>query len=476
MLNTQTLVKRTLQRVQNPQQGFAQFVTDDVIDFLERFVYDPETGELLVLHDEQKAIIREFARRDENGDFVYSDWVYSAIKKSGKTTVCAGIVLWQGCRVASGHCYVIANDLKQADSRMFRVIEYAVTKHPVLREFAKVVKYKITLANDTVIEALPVDPAGEAGMNPTCIAYTEAWGAKGNKAELMWTEAVLSPSRQGQAFRMVESYAGHTGESLILERLYDNVVKPELCINPDIELYANTTSSTIAYWCTRRIQPWQQGDKAEKYYASERATKTDAEYRRQHMNEWVTSSDVFVYPDWWQRCYSDTAHEGQVVIGVDGAVSGDCFAVVGVSKSVDGTTHVRFSRIYQPDGVELDYSVIEADIRALCRQYPVVCIAYDPMQLHDMMTRLERDGVAWCEKFPQTALRLTADKALRDRIRDGGITHNGDSTLTEHLLNANAKVDADGHRLRIVKRSEARKIDGAVALSMASYQASILNI
>jgi phage terminase large subunit-like protein len=43
-------------------------------------------------------------------------------------------------------------------------------------------------------------------------------------------------------------------------------------------------------------------------------------------------------------------------------------------------------------------------------------------------------------------------------------------------MNADAKIDDTGHKLRIVKRQSHLKIDAAVALSMAAYRALELNL
>lgn len=419
------------------------------------------------------------SQRDENDNFVFQDWIFSAPKKSGKTTIAAGVMLWQAWQVPNGQIYVIGNDLKQADSRMFRVIEYAVTHHPEMSKRAHVVRYKIILDNGTTIEALPLDPSGEAGMNPSGLAWTEAWGAKGAKAELMWTEAALSPTRAGQSFRLVETYAGHSGESLILERLYNSVVKPEYCVDPALELYANRAAGIAAYWCTRRVLPWQTNAAAKQYYASEEATKPPLEFKRQHSNAWVTSEDVFVPIEWWNACEGDVPplEPGELlVIGLDAATTNDCFALVAVSRRED-MVYTRQVHVWTPPpNGKLDFAEPEKVLRAICQQHPVACVVYDPYQLHDMATRLTREGIAWFEEFTQGAPRLEADKALHDRIRDRRILHDGDAVLTEHIKNANKKTEAEGHKLRIIKRNEHIKIDAAVALSMAAHQAAYLNI
>ena len=37
--------------------------------------------------------------------------------------------------------------------------------------------YKTSLPNNTIIEAIPIDPAGEAGGNDDLIIFSELWAA-----------------------------------------------------------------------------------------------------------------------------------------------------------------------------------------------------------------------------------------------------------------------------------------------------------
>ena len=78
---------------------------------------------------------------------------------------------------------------------------------------------------------------------------------------------------------------------------------------------------------------------------------------------------------------------------------------------------------------------------------------------------------------PGTQERLIADKGLYDLIVNRRIRHDGNLDLREHLTNANAKQAANvDTRLRIVKKSDARKIDLAVCLSMACQESLRLNL
>jgi phage terminase large subunit-like protein len=73
--------------------------------------------------------------------------------------------------------------------------------------------------------------------------------------------------------------------------------------------------------------------------------------------------------------------------------------------------------------------------------------------------------------FPQGQARLESDKGLYYLITTRRLAHDGQqAALTEHLANANRKLDADG-RMRIIKRAYRLKIDLAVALGMAAQRA-----
>ncbi len=84
---------------------------------------------------------------------------------------------------------------------------------------------------------------------------------------------------------------------------------------------------------------------------------------------------------------------------------------------------------------------------------------------------------AWRHEFPQTTARLIADALMLKLALRGALTHNGSQELREHIANANAKKPInEDNRIRIVKKSESRKIDLAVALSMASQECLRLNL
>lgn len=222
-----------------------------------------------------------------------------------------------------------------------------------------------------------------------------------------------------------------------------------------------------------------------------------------------------------------------LVVGVDASVTGDCSAIIGVTRAPwapKTEVLVRTCRIFTPPTTErggkkvgLDYAVtIEAELRRLVRTYNVVCVPYDPYQMHMLAqnllrgrsTRMENDfgvevtddgsGVAssgsgavgggwrtggadddgdievWMAPFSQAGMRNEADKMLYDLIRDRRLWHGGDPELTSHILNAAAKTKLnEDTQLRIIKKPGAGargKIDGCIALGMACYMCLKLNL
>lgn len=461
------------------EQLFSMPADRDPVEFLETELYIPETGKAIELHPEQRAVIRAMLAKGADGKFLYSTMVYSSIKKSAKTTIGGGLALWQALRVPNGRVYIVGNDLQQADNRMMEAIRYCCRTNPRLAARTKIIKNSIHIDNGTQILAVAVDAAGEAGSNPTGIFWTEAWGAKLKKHEEMWSEMALSPTRQGDSFKFVESYAGHSGESNILERLYLSGVHDGKKLDPEIspELFVN--GRLIVYWNTRKYLPWQQDNP--EYYAQEQREKTPEEYARQHENKWASASSPFIPIEWWDACKGELPplrRDQPVVVGIDGASTNDCFAIVVVSRTGE-RLELRESRVWVPDGTPIDFREPENYIRDLAQRYSVVAWAFDQTHLRDMTQRLGREGLGYFEEFNQNKPRAVADKHLFDIIRDRRIVHDGTQfEVRQHLLNASRRAENSSTQdvLRIVKRNERAKIDLAVAASMACERAAFYNI
>lgn len=445
------------------------------MEWIERNFYAPETKGAITLAPYQKAMIREALRTDEQGDFIYSTILWGDIKKSIKSTIAAAVILWRAFNTEWGSIKIVANDLKQADSRVAFYARRAIELNPALAVRAKIKPsgYLIELDNRTKIEAVPVDPQGEAGGNDDLICFSELWAAKSKAAIKMWTEMTLSPTKFKKSFRWIETYAGYVGESPLLEPLYEGVVMRGERLAGEYPIFVDRRARVIALWNTEPRLSWQTPE----YYEQEAGALFPPEFRRVHRNEWVSPTSAFVAPEWWQGCAGTNPplpKDYPLVFAADAGITSDQFALVAVSR-LDDHIYTRYVRSWKPPPQgEIDFSEVEQEIRRLLDLYNVVEIAYDPYQLHDMMSRLRKEG-APTREFSQGADRAVADKQLHDLIRDRRLHHEGEAELTEHIRNANAKPEGEKH-LRIVKRNQNLKIDLAVTLSMASYRALTLNL
>jgi phage terminase large subunit-like protein len=478
-------LKFSMQEKEDSQTEKVQgFIDPDPIAWIEKYFYVPELKGPIQLDQYQKKALREALSRDENGLFNFSIIVWGDIKKSLKSCIAAAVVLWSAFQVDAetgwGSFYIIANDLKQADSRVAYYLRRAISLNPELRAVCHVRtgSYKITLPNQTFIEAIPIDPSGEAGSNADGIIFSELWGAHGKSMMQMWAEMTLSPTKFGKSFRWIETYAGYRDTSELLWSLYEQAVMPELRLDEDVEMYANRPARLFALWNTQPRLSWQ----SEEYYAQERSALATMpeEFDRVHRNIWSEGGIEKFLPSiaLWDACEEKLptldAHT-PCVLGVDAGESNDTFATVVVSRHPQrqNALAVRYVRPYVPiAGQPLDFDSIEQDIRDLCKQYAVQELAYDPMLLGQMIRRLKQKPVTNYVPFPQGAARLEADKGLFDLITQRQVAHDGNADLKQHLANADRKLDVESRKLRIVKRSYSLKIDLAVALSMAAKRAS----
>lgn len=478
----------------------------DPVEWIESQFYIPETRQdrklrgRFQLQPYQRDALHEALSTDENGNFKYSLIVWSDIKKSAKSTIAAAVNLYRAHWSDFGEFYVIANDLKQADSRVNYYLRRAIQLNPRLEKKYSRLGYRTTSPTGSFIEAIPIDPSGEAGSNADMITFSELWGANEDAKQTMWAEMTLSPTKFGKSFRWVESYAGFQEESELLFSLYDMGVRQGRQLWKDrlyevtegdptpLELFVNDEARMLCLWNTQPRCPWQ----TRAYYASEEKVLTPAQFDRMHRNQWVSSEETFVPMEWWDNCARSeaefpTIEKGRtpMVIALDAAVSDDTFGLwMGCRHPENpGDILVTYAQRWKPvQGHKVNFVGTEEKpgpelvLRRLIREYNVIEVAYDPYQLHDMATRLKGEGLAWFREFPQTGDRLTADSQLRALIRERRIWHRGEPELREHVGNANAKVDNEDRRLRIVKRMEKLKIDLAVAMSMGCHEVLRLNL
>lgn len=179
---------------------------------------------------------------------------------------------------------------------------------------------------------------------------------------------------------------------------------------------------------------------------------------------------------WWDALRIDVPALDRytpLVLAADAGVNNDSFGVSGCTRHWAEPMAVvnRYVREWKPGKHSpIDFSEIEVEVRRLCSEFNVIEFTYDPYQLHDMATRLQREGIVKTKQFNQGVDRLESDKQFLDLITQKRYLHDGNPSLRAHVDNADKKVDTETRKLRIIKRQEDLKIDLAVASSMGAYR------
>lgn len=466
----------------------------DIVTWAETHFTIPETGRAIQLAPHQKAILRlmtEQIERDGQWVFRWQTCLYSTIKKSGKTTISAIVGRWAAETWGPfQEIYNLGNKQKQAQDRAFKMIRRSIELGPLDKQAEwDIGATKLRhLPTGSVIEALPVSDEGEAGGNQSLTIWTELWGFQYEEALRFWDELqpVLTRPR---SLRFVDTYAGYEGESELLKALWNLVLNDDGSVadgatrlHPDLPVYGHAGAGVIAYidqGVTARRMPWQQGEAGRRYYAQQEESERRHNFLRLHFNLWVSSVHALVPAEQWDALRyrrERVTEDAPVWLAADASIRGDCAALVAVTVLRDVVLELE-TWIWEPGGVDLDYdATILAQVEACMRRFRNLRgVCYDEWQLHSDMTRLARKypGLP-VTAFSQQTERTRADTDFVKRVREQRFRHSGTAKLREHIQNADGKEIANGEAVRIVKRADAKKIDGAVAASMASWYATQL--
>ena len=273
------------------------------IEFIETVLCDPETGQPFVLLDAEREFLAHAFTLAADGRLLYPEQVFGAIKKSGKTGFAAlhmlTTMLLFGGSFAEG--YVLANDFEQASGRVFQAIKRIVEASPLLRAEARFVANRIEFPElGATISAIASDYAGAAGANPTISTFDELWAYTSEASRRLWDEMVPPPTRK-IACRLTVSYAGFTGESVLLEELHKRgFALPE--VGPSL----HAGDGLLFAWHHEPIAPWQ----TESWLAEMRRTLRPNAYARMITNEFVSAEFELRRHGSLGRVRSALAHAG----------------------------------------------------------------------------------------------------------------------------------------------------------------------
>ncbi len=444
----------------------------DPCGFIEECLIDPETSKPFKLFPAQRSFLDYAWRTGADGRLLYPEQVYAAPKKSGKTGFAAlhmlATVLLHGGRFAEG--YALANDQEQAQGRVFQAIARIVECSPLLRDGAEIMRdtIRFPVFSNATISAIASDYAGAAGANPTISCFDELWGYTSERSRRLWDEMVPPPTRK-IACRLTVTYAGFSGESVLLEELHKRgMAQPE--VGPSL----HAGDGILMAWHTAPIAPWQTTS----WLADMRHTMRTSQFLRQILNQFVTTESSFIDMENWDACVDTSLHPVvadqslPVFVGVDASVKHDSTAIVAVTWDAEAQkVRLITHRVFQPSPNDpLDFeATIENTLNELAQRFKVRKILFDPYQMQATAQRLMRQGLP-IEEFPQSSPNLTAaSQNLFELVTGRNLIVYSDAPM--RLAITRAVAIESGRGWRITKEKQSHKIDVVVALAMACHAA-----
>lgn len=489
-INTDVFVANALLRVGIGEAPMIEAEpVPDVVSWAETNFNIIETGKPIVFLEHQKILLRIMTEQilvDSQYIFRWKTALWSTIKKSGKTTISAVMARWAAETWGPyQEIYNLGNKLKQAQDRAFKMVKRSIELgSPEKRAEWRILDRTLEhIPSGSIIEALPVSDEGEAGGNQSLTLWTELWGFQYEDALRFWDELQPVPTRL-RSMRFIDTYAGYEGESELLKSVWNLVLNDDgslaegaVRLHDELPIYGNEAAGLVAYidqGLDARRMPWQ----TPAFFEQAERDNRPSTFLRLFKNLWVTSIDALFNAAMWDRLAGPRYHpkRGDVIVaGVDASVSGDSTALVVVAFH-DERVSVLDIWCWKPDGEKLDYAeTLKPALESAIKRWGVVSVAYDPYQLHDVMTQMAKKYTSVeFYSFNQGDERLVADTALVTRVRQGTLDHTGDEQLDQHARNADGKIVGDDKAIRIVKRSSTKKIDLIVALSQGSHRATEL--
>jgi phage terminase large subunit-like protein len=445
----------------------------DLAAFADTFLPNNEKGKPWRLSRHQRRVLARAFRRGRGGHLRFRQVLWSEPKKSGKTFLAAVLLLWWAFSNRDTEIIVAANDLEQSVSRVFKTAAALVKHNPGLSKLVRVRAAELLFTNGTVVTAIASDYRGAAGARHSLVVFDEIWGFQSENAERLYEE-LTPPITEQNAFALIVTYAGFSGESKLLEAMYQRGLAGTR-VDAELEMYE--ADGLFMFWSHTPRQAWQTDAKAARYYANQERSLRPATFARLHRNEWVSAESKFLTGEQWDACVDPTrtpllSNPGlQVTVGVDAGIKHDFASVQVVARDGDQIIHVT-GRIWKPSPampLDLEATIEEYLWHLMLNCYAVQAIYCDPYQLHRSISTLAKGGAPIVE-FPQTSANTTRmGQVLFDLVKGRNILLYPDAELREQALNTVAIETGRG--FRIAREKASHKIDAIVALSMACVAA-----
>jgi hypothetical protein len=466
----------------------------------------PDAGEPWVFTPEQARIVLRWYEIDDRGRFVYRRGVIRRSKGWGKDPLAAalsGVELCGPCRFdgwdADGKPVAVAHPMpwvqvaavSQDQTRNLMTLLGPMFSPAAVDEYAIDVGKTICYARGSgQIEAVTSSPRALEGKRTSLTIANESqeWiTANDGHAMAAAIRRNLAKSNDGSARSLEIANAHLPGEGSVAEVTYEawraaNGDVPGLMYDAleaaPIKDLRDLDAVRDGLLAARGDSHWLDVDRL----VAEIADPTTGEHiaRRYYLNQVLAvRAERWMDMDAWDACNTgEIIPDGAtVVLGFDGSRTGDSTALIAATVvDREATPHVDAVALHENVSRAADWEVdmeqVMDDVRAACRRWHVVEIAADLTYWQLPMRILAAEGLPVVE-MPQTLPRMApAVSGFRQAVVSRRMTHSGNPDLRRHIANTCVVTSTRGDKLAKDAKDSPRKIDLAVAGTMALQRAS----
>lgn len=441
-------------------------------------------------------------RKKKNRKRRFREVYIQMAKKNAKTTLMAGLVLaiFYLEPDASGQYVFCADSQKQAALCFDMTVNFAKKlkeEDEDVDSITEIYKTSVTRSDyNSYIKAFPRDPKKTEGLGANVVIVDE-WhvhltdklkqslrtGQNGREDPLLINITTAGDTIGGPCHEQYE-YCGE-----VLDGNMEDDELLALIFEKDKE--DDWKSMEALYKSNPAIEgggtPDLDATLLELKTAINRGGRLQQDYRTKVLNEWVSTSTVWIPHDKWMACHKPAEIKGFGYQGIDLAYKNDFAAIVNYypdtktfkrylflptwkvdSKDdfVDYKKWVEDGHIIEAGRDTIDYTFIEDFIRKIWKADKIKAQYYDPYTAHHMAQNLERDGYN-VKALTQSYGNMTPPIMELERlVYSKTLSHSGDPVFNWMMSNASVLKNAAGY-MKLSKANNRKKIDGPVALLMA---------
>ena len=391
----------------------------------------------------------------------------------GKTEMAAAIVITVATTevVYNGEYGVVASSVDQV-GKIFNKIATMIKLSPILSKQwdvgKKVIEHKETGAR---IMVFPNKADALEGWHLNVVVFDEMHVYRDSK---VWDAALKGQKVLDNPLAIGITTAGDTREGFLWDTLESGMGDPGMYIywlgmddGQDIDDPKSWEPLMVASWVT-----WESIEDQRNSATSRRS------FERYTANRFPQEKDAYScfaakQLDDCMQADNDWDWDMPFTIGIDGATSGDSFAIVGYQRFVgmDGEEHHNVAEwVYdEPDEDTGHYPLndIMELIAGIHQQHYPQAIGIDPNRMIVMSAQLKDVYGVDTVSFPQNnAVMCQATQLVYNLVESGELRLRGCPKTRAHLANT-VEEDKGSYGVRFGKNSRKDKIDAAIALAIA---------